>query len=300
LASGSEDGKVIIWDLATGQPALILEGHQDSVTTVTWSDDGKLASGSTDNTIIVWDLTNGQPQQTLTGHSDTVWCVAWSHDGRLASGSSDNTVIIWNLASGQPTQILTGHSDAVFSVAWSGEEKLASGSMDNTIIIWDLANGPPQQTLSGHSDAIVSVSWSQDGKLASGAMDSTVIVWMFDDKRAEQFNILDYSEDPCSWVFRNLTVYEWSEYIGVAHNYQPACPNLPSEEIPSLWKILTDFDDLSEYLLANATGKIFIVLVAAIILTLCGALIFLPLWGCSKLIKWIIRRSTKKVNDMVD
>jgi len=301
LASGSTDNTIILWDLTNGLPRQTLTGHSDWVFSVAWSHDGRLVSGSSDDTVIIWDLASGQPAQILTGHSGAVFSVAWSRDGKLASGSNDNTVIIWDLASGQPAQILIGHSDSVLSVAWSHDGRLASGSFDNIVLVWDQNAAAPDLKLYGHDDPVNDLAWSPDGKLASaGTLDSMVIVWAFDNERAEQFNILDFSEDPCPWVLRNLTVDEWSEYIGVAHNYKPACPNLPSEEIPALWEILTDFDDLGYYLLVDATGKIFVLLAVVTILTICGALIFLPLWGCFKLIKWIIRRRTKKVNETVD
>jgi WD40 repeat protein len=177
LASGSDDGTIIVWDLATGSPALTLEGHAGTINGLAWSADGRLASGSYDGTIMIWDLATGTPAQTLEGHSGTVYSVAWSPDGRLASGSSDDTVTVWDLASGTPARTLKGHSDAVSSVAWSTDGRLASASWDGRVIVWDLKSGTPEQILEGHSGTISSVAWSADGRLASGSYDDTVIVW---------------------------------------------------------------------------------------------------------------------------
>jgi hypothetical protein len=94
LASGSSDQTIIIWDLASGQPAQTLKGHTHWINSVAWSADGRLASGSSDNTVIIWDLVSGQPTQILKGHTDSVESVAWSADGHLASGSWDETVIV--------------------------------------------------------------------------------------------------------------------------------------------------------------------------------------------------------------
>ena len=177
LASGSQDGSVIIWDLKTGQPAQTLKGHTYGVTSVAWSADGRLASGSEDDSVIVWDLQTGQPAQILKGHTKWVTSVGWSVDGRLASGSYDGTVIIWDLQTGQPAQILKGHTNWVTSVAWSADGRLASGSYDGTVITWDLQAGQPAQVLKGHSFTVTSVAWSADGRLASGAWDDTIIIW---------------------------------------------------------------------------------------------------------------------------
>ena len=55
LASGSDDGMIKIWDLATGECVATLEGHDDTVISVAVLEGGRLASGSADNTIKIWD-----------------------------------------------------------------------------------------------------------------------------------------------------------------------------------------------------------------------------------------------------
>ena len=115
LATGGADGKVRIWDLATGTQQAVLEGHTSWVFPVcAFSQDGRalLASGSIDRTVRIWDPAAGTQQAVLKGHTDTVRAVcAFSQDGRtlLASGGDDSTVRIWDPANGRLLLIVPVH-----------------------------------------------------------------------------------------------------------------------------------------------------------------------------------------------
>ena len=57
LASGSGDGTVRLWDVATRRQIATLTGHTGAVNSVAFSPDGKtLASGSADHTVRLWDV----------------------------------------------------------------------------------------------------------------------------------------------------------------------------------------------------------------------------------------------------
>ncbi|QGA15960.1 hypothetical protein EYB26_003627 [Talaromyces marneffei] len=181
VVSGSRDGTIKLWDLATGALQQTLKGHSSWVQAVAFSPDGKLvASGSLDETVKLWDPSTSTLQQTLKGHSSWVWAVTFCPNGKLvASGSGDRTIKLWDLTTGALQQTLGGHSDSVQAVAFSPDGKLlASGSSDSTVKLWDPATGALQQSLEGHSNSVEAVAFSPDGKmLASGSSDGTIKLW---------------------------------------------------------------------------------------------------------------------------
>lgn len=185
LATGSDNGRIILWDPETGQLLDTLNtGHDEGINSLAFSPDRRwLAAGSDDNDVALLALNDAIPTiRTWTGHQTGVNSVTFSPDGQiLASASRDHTVILWDVASGSPAvPPLTGHTDGVWRVAFSPDGRtLASASWDGTIRLWDVDRGRPMGApWTGHTDAVVSLAFSPDGHwLASGSQDQTIILW---------------------------------------------------------------------------------------------------------------------------
>ncbi|KZT51632.1 WD40 repeat-like protein [Calocera cornea HHB12733] len=108
LASGSDDGLVMIWDLDPSGAGRVfgeeeeealrrLAGHESDVSDLAWSpQDRYLASGSVDGTVIVWDGYSFDRVARLTGQQGFVKGVCWDPVGQyLPTQSDDKTVRIW-------------------------------------------------------------------------------------------------------------------------------------------------------------------------------------------------------------
>jgi WD40 repeat protein len=133
-----------VWDAATGQELLTLNGHADSVWAVAVSPDGRrIITGSDDNTAKVWDAATGQELLTLNGHADSVSAVAVSPDGRrIITGSDDKTAKVWDAATGQELLTLNGHASSVSAVAVSPDgRRIITGSDDKTAKVWEARTG---------------------------------------------------------------------------------------------------------------------------------------------------------------
>ncbi|NEO80763.1 hypothetical protein [Moorena sp. SIO4G3] len=161
-----------------------LEGHDNTVNTVSFSPDGELiATASSDKTVKIWSK-EGKELYTLAGkdgHQDEIRSVTFSPDGKLiATASKDKTVKVWQ-RNGKYIQTLTGHRNLVWSVRFSPDLKsLAASSEDGRVIIWSLEGKKPQ-IFKAHDKAVLSISFSPDSKvLATGSFDNTVKLWRRD------------------------------------------------------------------------------------------------------------------------
>jgi hypothetical protein len=98
LASGSEDGTVLLWDVSTARRrGQFLTGHRQAVRALAFSPDGSvLASGSEEGTIILWDVaTTQQRGQPITTPKGNVLTLAFSNEGNtLAWSGGDNWIVV--------------------------------------------------------------------------------------------------------------------------------------------------------------------------------------------------------------
>jgi WD40 repeat protein len=183
LASGSDDGSIIVRDAASDQQAYSLNTGSP-VLKLAWSPfSPKLAYGLVNGTASIWNISQGlsSPLNLPIGKDRKVMIadLAWSPDGaRIVVGWNDNQIavlderadsLVWSKA-------LTA---SITCVGWSPDgTRIAYGSRDYTMGLLDATTGDLWFQLVGHIGSVYSVDWSPDGtRLASGATDNTVIVW---------------------------------------------------------------------------------------------------------------------------
>lgn len=183
LASGCHfSDEVYLWDVATGEVVWRVQGHENVVRSVAFSEDGRmLASASDDHTVRLWEVATGKEVRALRGHTNRVHSVAFSPDGKtVASGGEDCAVRLWDVTSGKQVWSVQRHRDNVRSVAFSPDGKtVASGSSDMTVRFWDAGSGAEIPRIGGHALPAQALSYSPDGRLlASASGDKTVRLWV--------------------------------------------------------------------------------------------------------------------------
>ncbi|MBT2408667.1 MULTISPECIES: TIR domain-containing protein [unclassified Streptomyces] len=179
-ATGSEDGRLRVFDVETGILLNTLPGHTGWVSSVAWSPDGRtLVSGSEDATARVTSTEPGFTPTVVGQHNGWVSDASWHPDGRLAAtAGQDGVVRIWDTTSATEAMQLTG--DQTGAVAWSPSgARIACGGFDGVLNIRDSATWSKTYTRRhAHDDRITRLAWSPDeAVLASGSEDGTLKLW---------------------------------------------------------------------------------------------------------------------------
>lgn len=82
VGGGTTDGRVVGWDLGSGNEVLSLRGHTRPIQALAIGPDGRLATGGIDRVVKLWEISSGHELLTLDGFSREVTHLAFSQDGK--------------------------------------------------------------------------------------------------------------------------------------------------------------------------------------------------------------------------
>ncbi len=132
LASGGEDGRVVLWDPQTGKKFDEFQAHTSCVNKIAFSPDGQLmASGGCDNAVRLWSVDPYQELATLLAADKYVTYVSFSPDGKwLAAIADDGLAVVWQVATREVVHSATLRGNGTW-LAWSPDgTQLAIGTTD--------------------------------------------------------------------------------------------------------------------------------------------------------------------------
>ena len=118
--SAAEDGLLVLWDTASGQPVRRFTGHAQSAISVSVTPDGRRAlSSAVNDPIILWDIAMGRPIRRFplleVPSGNFAPQLAIHPDGLTAlADDADGTLLKWRLAEPAPAEL----------IAWLGTNRI--------------------------------------------------------------------------------------------------------------------------------------------------------------------------------
>ncbi len=170
-----------MWDISSGQQLQILQGYDNTVSSVMFHPEGGvIASGGNDSVIRLWHGQRGICIRMLKGHGDNVRLIQFSPCGRyLASCSDDCSVKLWDIGVGNCLHSWMHHPVLPRCVAFTHDGKwLITGATDKLLSIWDVETGARVRQLEGHSGAVLSMTCLPNSDyLVTGGREKAIRLW---------------------------------------------------------------------------------------------------------------------------
>jgi len=223
LASGSNDNKIIIWDVKAQKEKKAFVAHSVGVSDLVFTPNSKyLISAGLDNAIKVWDTETWKLYKVLNAHDKQVLSLAMSPNGKyFFSGGDDKKIVVWNTEDFSKVKELEGHSDRVLSLSVSANDKyLVSTGGDrvstNTgnLKIWKIEDWTLAFELAEEMYAIQDAALSTGGTLvlyAGNFSDAYFLKWT-ENKLAAKMKVTDFGINAVA--LDGLQTYLGSSYNG--------------------------------------------------------------------------------------
>lgn len=199
IVTASDDGKIKIWDVASGFCLMTFQEHTSSVTAVQFAKKGQvLFSSSLDGTVRAWDLIRFRNFRTFTATERVQFTsLAVDPSGEVVVAGSQDTfdIFVWSVQTAQLLDSLSGHEGPISCLAFGAENSvLASASWDKTIRIWNIFSRSQQvEPIEIQSD-VLSIALRPDSKEVSvTTLDGHITIWDVED--AKQLHIIDGKKD---------------------------------------------------------------------------------------------------------
>ena len=122
-------------ELRRNGKVVLLTGHKDDVTAVTFSEDSRLvATASVDHDARLWDARTGRLVHLLRAHFAVVSDVAFSRDGRWLVTAGPGRAGLWDVETGDRVALLGGHASILTAVTFDADgHTILTAGADGTL-----------------------------------------------------------------------------------------------------------------------------------------------------------------------
>jgi WD40 repeat protein len=184
LVTASRDGKVRLWEVATGHPRGQPLSHRVPVADVAFSPDGQIVL-TRDQAQVVrrWKAATGEAVlpsllDPRCPHQSRIepWQVISSPDGRSILTCGDHTARLWNAATGNAVGTPLRHDGPVHRAVFSPDGRLVLTAGGRSACLWEVATGKRVRRLA-LARAANAVAFSPDGKMLATVGTGETRLW---------------------------------------------------------------------------------------------------------------------------
>jgi WD40 repeat protein len=166
LASGDQDGHILLSSLPKGSPVVNIKAHRDYVTGIGFLGEDQFVSTGDDKRIVVWDTTGKMLREIHT--PSTITQMVMSIKGRIMiTGHEDGSVRLWKLPHLEQGGDYHLHRGKVLSVAYDAEnQRFASSGSEGRVMVWKAGLEPRElDKIYGNTASLL---FSSDGRTLFG------------------------------------------------------------------------------------------------------------------------------------
>ena len=200
IVTASDDGKIKLWDVASGFCLVTFGEHTAAVTAVQFAKRGQvLFLALLDGTVRAWDLVRFRNFRTFTAAERVQFnSLAVDPLGEVVVAGLQDTfeIQVWLVQTLQLLDTLAGHEGPILCLSFGRESGavLASASWDKTVRIWNIFGRLQQvEPIEIHLD-VLSICMRPDlRELAVATLDGHISVWDVED--AKQLHLIDAKRD---------------------------------------------------------------------------------------------------------
>jgi len=139
LAAGRDFGRIVVWDVSTGNVVRVIESHQKIVSAVAISPDHQFlaSAGSEDNPVIaLWNLETGKLQHAFPVGRPVVQRLVFAQDGTSLVVTENGTAYVLDTVSGKHSLDVPG--ERLPTLSMDGETLITTNGQKFTI--WSTKN----------------------------------------------------------------------------------------------------------------------------------------------------------------
>ena len=179
IATTGNDGRVVLWNAATGALVKELQDLDGQIVSVAFSPDSSLvAAPGGGGAVRVWRVPSGDVVATLKDGTAAASAVAWSQDGTLRRRAARTERCACGTRAGPLRTTIDPGAAGTPVVAFDRTGARLAIAVGRTLRIWDPRAGRWLRDLPSRSGSVLSLSYSADGsRLAAGLSSNAFEVW---------------------------------------------------------------------------------------------------------------------------